>query len=119
MECRFKSEGPPSCLGEEIKAVLFQAVRELLANVVKHANAKTVEVYIQNSEDKLRIIVEDDGVGFNPTRPGPHEVGEGGFGLFNIRERLEYFGGILKIEPGRNKGTRVCMTIPITADVLP
>jgi len=118
IECRFRFEGPRSSLGEEIKAVLFQAVRELLANVVKHANANTVEVCMTNSEDELRIVVEDDGVGFDPAGIGPHGVGEGGFGLFNIRERLEYFGGNLKIETGREKGARVIMAVTTTADAL-
>ncbi|MHC4534208.1 MAG: PAS domain-containing sensor histidine kinase [Planctomycetota bacterium] len=116
IECKFKSEGPLSSLGDDIKVVLFQAVRELLANVVKHANASKVGVCITNSEDELKVIVEDDGAGFNPARIGPHRVGEGGFGLFNIRERLEYLGGNLEIESGRKKGACVIMSIPIKAD---
>jgi PAS domain S-box-containing protein len=116
IKCKFKSEGPQSSLEEDIRVVLFQAVRELLTNVVKHANASTVEVYVSNAEDGLRIVVEDDGVGFDPTEIGPHPAGRGGFGLFNIRERLEYLGGNVKIESERKKGARVTMTVAIRMD---
>ena len=94
IECKFSSEGPHLSIDDDIKVVLFQAVRELLANVIKHANASTLEVCIINSEDELKIIVEDDGVGFDPARIGSHAVGESGFGLFNIKERLEYTRGM-------------------------
>jgi signal transduction histidine kinase len=118
IECEFKSEGPLSSLGDDIKVVLYQAVRELLANIIKHANASKVGVCITNSGDELKVTVEDDGVGFDPARIGPHDVGEGGFGLFNIRERLEYLGGNLEIESGREKGACVIMSIPIQADAV-
>ena len=116
IKCKFKSEGPHSSLEEDIRVVLFQAVRELLANVVKHANASTIEVHVSNTEGELRIVVQDDGVGFDPTEIGPHPTGRGGFGLFNIRERLEYLGGNVKIESERKKGARVTMTVAIRMD---
>ncbi len=116
IKCKFKSEGPQSSLEEDVRVVLFQAVRELLANVVKHANASTVEVYISNTKDDLRIVVQDDGVGFDPTEIGPHPSGRGGFGLFNIRERLEYLGGNVKIESRRKNGARITMTVAIRMD---
>ena len=117
LRCTFKSEGPRSSLAEDIRVVLFQAVRELLANIVKHANASTVEVYVSNAEDRLRIVVQDDGVGFDPAKIGPHLVERGGFGLFSIRERLEYLGGNVTIESGLKKGARVTMTVPVKTNV--
>ena len=118
IKCKFKSEGPRSSLEENIRIVLFQAVRELLTNIVKHANASTIEVCVSNTEDRLRIVVQDDGVGFDPTETGPHQVGRGGFGLFNIRERLEYLGGNVKIESRRKKGARVTMTVAMRTDTV-
>ena len=111
--CKFTSEGVRLNPGEDIKVVLFQAVRELLANVVKHANASAIDVRIANTQDALKIVVEDDGVGFDPARIGPYPKQHSGFGLFNIKERLEYLGGNLKIEPGRKKGVRITMTVPV------
>jgi PAS domain S-box-containing protein len=116
IKCSFKSEGPRSSLEDDIKVVLFQAVRELLANVIKHANANSLEVCITNSGYELEVVVEDDGVGFNPNRIGPQRAEGSGFGLFNIRERLEYLGGSLTIESEQKKGARVTMSIPIKAD---
>jgi signal transduction histidine kinase len=118
IECKFSSEGSRSFLDDDIKVVLFQAVRELLANVIKHANASKLEVRIINSEDELRIIVEDNGIGFDTTIIGPHMVGESGFGLFNIRERVENLGGNLKIESGRQQGACVIISIPIKTEAV-
>jgi PAS domain S-box-containing protein len=118
IECKFKSEGPKSSLKEDVRIVLFQAVRELLANVIKHANASTIKVSVKNAEKNLQIVVEDNGVGFDPTKIGPQAIGQGGFGLFNIRERLEYFGGNFEIESRANSGTRVTMTVALRANIV-
>ena len=118
IKCEFKSEGPKSSLKEEVRIVLFQAVRELLANVIKHANASEIKISVKNTENSLQIVVEDDGVGFDPTKIGPRAIGRGGFGLFNIKERLEYFGGDFEIESRANNGTRVTMTVALRADVV-
>ena len=116
IKCKFKSEGSHSTLDSDIKVVLFQAVRELIANVIKHANASVLEVSIINSDEGLKVIVKDNGVGIDINRKGSHVVGESGFGLFNIRERLEYLGGSLNIESGCKKGTCVIMSLPNNAD---
>jgi len=116
--CKFTSEGVRSNPGEDIKVVLFQAVRELLANVVKHARASTIDVRIANTQDALKIVVEDDGVGFDPARIGPYPKQHSGFGLFNIKERLEYLGGNLKIESGARKGVRITMTVPVGTETV-
>jgi PAS domain S-box-containing protein len=116
--CKFTSEGVRSNPGEDIKVVLFQAVRELLANVVKHANASAIDVLIVNTEDGLKLVVEDDGVGFDPTRIGPYPKQHSGFGLFNIKERLEYLGGNLKIESWPRKGVRITMTVPVGTETV-
>ena len=113
IECHFRSEGPLLSLDDDIKVVLFRAARELLANVVKHAHATTVDLCTIHTGAELMIVVEDNGVGFDPAQVGPHGVGQGGFGLFNIRERLEYFGGSLEAETGDKQGARIVMTVPL------
>jgi signal transduction histidine kinase len=92
-------------------------VKELVANVVKYANASKVEVCIRKSGDTVRVGVEDDGVGFDVSKLDASFTPKGGFGLFNIKERLEYLGGNLKINSGPGKGTRVIMTTPIGQEV--
>lgn len=69
--------------------MLYRAVQALLVNVVKHAQAQNVKVSIGRDNDKVRIEVADDGVGFIPS---PQLNKTEGFGLFSIRERLNYLG---------------------------
>ena len=96
-------------LTHEVQIVLFQATRELLLNVVKHANAKKVVVSITEDQKKARITVIDDGIGFDG-KVSFHADASGGFGLFSIRERLKHLGGQLSIFSKPGKGTRVIMT---------
>ncbi len=99
-------------LDEEISVVLYQATREVLINVIKHAHAKSVEVSVNQIDGKIEVIVEDDGVGFAISGIGQFIQKSGGFGLFNIRERLNYFGGDIRIESKPENGTRVVLAIP-------
>lgn len=111
IKCTFTSQGPQISLDEDIRVVLYQGVRELLTNVVKYANASKVEVRTIKSNHQISIIVEDDGVGFEQSKATSPVGHKGGFGLFNVRERLEYLGGNLNIQSTPNKGTCVTMSI--------
>jgi signal transduction histidine kinase len=92
------------------KILLFQAVRELLTNVAKHAQASTVNVNISGSGDCVRIIVKDDGVGFDNALITDDKQGSG-FGLYSLSERLRHMGGDLEAESG-NWGTRITLVVP-------
>jgi len=98
---------------------LFQAVRELLLNVAKHAQAEHAWVRVSRTEDRhLRIEVRDDGVGFDVAEPtGP--TADGGFGMFSIRERLELLGGRLEIASSPGQGTQVTIFVPLGEEVAP
>jgi PAS domain S-box-containing protein len=100
-------------ISEETRIVLFQAVRELMVNVVKHAAASTCRVRIGRDEQAgtLEIVVEDDGCGYRA--PAAPDYSKGGFGLFNIRQRLERLGGSMRIEPRAGGGTAVTLTAPL------
>jgi PAS domain S-box-containing protein len=104
-------------LAQDTSVVLFQAVRELLTNVVKHANANKVKVCIDKSDKRAHVIVEDDGVGFELSRLKSPDKEKGGFGLFNVKERLEYLGGSFDINSKPNQGTRVTMAVPLESGV--
>ena len=109
-------EGILPLLSEEIRFILYRAVRELLINAVKHAQARQVEIRLQHKKGLLTIQVEDDGIGFDIPPSNPPINSARGFGLFNIYERLDHIGGVLLIhsEPGR--GTRVTLVSPLTRD---
>jgi PAS domain S-box-containing protein len=103
----------PKQFSDELRVFLFHAVREILINVAKHAEARRVAVSLHNTGAKVKVVVQDDGVGFR------FPVGElaasltGGFGLFNVRERLRHFGGDFEIESTPGKGTRVSLIAPM------
>jgi len=100
-------------LDDNVRVVLFQAVRELLMNVAKHARARTAEVSIRRIDQQLHVTVEDDGIGFDATHAAARRGATSGFGLFSIRERLGHLGGHVTIEPLPQRGTRVCLIAPL------
>jgi DNA-binding NarL/FixJ family response regulator/signal transduction histidine kinase len=83
----------PKPLRYEVRSTIFQAVRELLLNVAKHANTKHVQVSLTKDADCLVITVVDDGSGFAGEEGKVARGKNGGFGLFNVRQRVEYLGG--------------------------
>lgn len=110
---RFESDGASRSLPEEVGLALYQAVRELLFNVVKHAGTRSATVSTSCSSGHLRIAVQDDGVGFDPEGLGRCFDRTGGFGLFSLRERLSYLGGRVVLDSGPGRGTRVVLEMPL------
>ena len=100
-------------LNPDVKAILYQVIRELLNNVVKHSNARNAHVVIDMENGHFRLKVADDGVGFDPQTLGAPTV-EGGFGLYSIRERLIAVDGSLRIESTPGTGTVVTVILPQT-----
>jgi PAS domain S-box-containing protein len=98
-------------MNDEIRIILFQTVRELLANVVSHANAKHIQIFIAREDTALQVKIEDDGLGMGGSADAAN--GPLGFGFFSIGERLKYLGGHLEVlsEPGW--GTRVTLQVPL------
>jgi signal transduction histidine kinase len=95
----------------DVKVLLFQAVRELLTNVAKHAQAHAVSVSISGAGGNIRIAVQDDGVGFDNAVISDGRK-SGGFGLYALSERLRHMGGRLEAESG-SWGTRITLTLPL------
>jgi PAS domain S-box-containing protein len=99
-------------MSDEIRVLLFQTVRELMANVVKHASAKNIKVFITREDTTLQVKVEDDGLGLGVS-PEFSLEGPGGFGIFSIQERLKYLGGYLEVAAEPGWGTRVTLRVPL------
>jgi signal transduction histidine kinase len=98
---------------KDVQEVLFQAVRELLVNVAKHAGASEVRIHCECEKGWIRLRVVDDGAGFDPTTcVSPHPT-TGGFGLMIIRARLGLIGGNLYIDSHAGAGTSVMITLPV------
>jgi len=100
-------------LAEDIKHLVFESVRELLFNIVKHAGADHAQVRMQHSQEAgMRITIRDEGVGFDPERlKSAGDVGCG-FGLFSISERIGLLGGTFEIDSAPGKGSRFVLTVP-------
>ena len=93
--------------------ITFQAIRELLFNIVTHARAKSATVSIRRDDNALRINIEDDGIGFDTSELDAMASVSGGFGLFSIRERFQTLGGCLEIHSEPGCGTRVSFALPL------
>jgi signal transduction histidine kinase len=85
---------------------VVQLAREALSNVARHARAATCRVSLLRHGDGAVLIVDDDGIGFDP------DASPAGMGLVNLRERAASLGGALEIESAAEHGTIVRVTIP-------
>jgi signal transduction histidine kinase len=108
-------ERAPAVSRRDRRTLAFRLARELLFNVVKHAGASHAQLAAhpqpgkeEDADDWLRLVVRDEGDGFDPSRP----EGEG-YGLAGMRERLRYLGGTLEVESAPGEGTRATATIPL------
>jgi signal transduction histidine kinase len=108
-----EDDGNPKPLEDQVTVLLFQTVRELLQNVVKHARSKRAAVRCSVANDQLMIDVVDPGVGFEVHSINRLPTRQGGFGLFNIRERLKLMGGHVDIHSVVGEGTTVRIRVPL------
>ncbi|MDC0358667.1 PAS domain S-box protein [Oligoflexia bacterium] len=111
-------DGLPKPIDDEHRAIIFQAVRELLNNCVKHAKADNVFVRLKREDTKVQVDVEDDGVGCDTSEIAFSVEKPGCFGLFNIRERVEYLGGKFQIQSQIGRGTKVILTVPAKVETM-
>jgi len=109
----FSDDGKDKPLTDDIRILLFQAVRELLVNIRKHARARKVKIFIEKNKDNIQIEVKDDGIGFDISVLDSYCEKDIGFGLLNIRERIDIVGGSFEIESNKNKGTKITLKAPI------
>ncbi|HNT43394.1 MAG TPA: PAS domain-containing sensor histidine kinase, partial [Syntrophorhabdaceae bacterium] len=109
----FESDGLEKPIRDEIRVLLFTAVRELLANVVKHSGATRVKVTVRRVDENISIHVADDGRGFNASKRSYHIAEARGFGLFSIRERLQSLGGHMDVRSQVGRGARIILVAPL------
>lgn len=112
-----RDDGEPKPLSEDMLVIVFQTVRELLFNVVKHARTDKAIVTLAAEGDRLRVTVEDKGAGFDAANHRFDPDTRGGFGLFNVRERLGAMGGGLEIASAPGRGTTATVTAPLATPV--
>ncbi|MBW2485400.1 MAG: PAS domain S-box protein [Deltaproteobacteria bacterium] len=113
LKCSVETDKKSAPLSQDIEIVLFRSVRELLVNIVKHAQARKVKITIRVNKSNLRIRVTDDGIGFSTEAKAARTYRDQQFGLFNITERVRHLGGSLEVDSQRSKGTMVTLVAPL------
>lgn len=109
----FEDDQKPKPLNDETTILLYQAARELMINVSRHAKARNIYLSLQRDYKRVRIEVKDDGIGFDVSHIDPHSTRTSGFGLFTINERLKYLGGQFRVESKPGHGARAVLIAPI------
>jgi signal transduction histidine kinase len=95
-------------LPPDIETSLYRIVQEGLTNVLHHANASSVGILLERSGGKIKLFIEDDGIGFAPDQVEVNDQ----LGLVGMRERAEMFGGNLTIESSSGNGTSIIVEVP-------
>lgn len=117
LSVRVVSKNEIKKIPDDLAILIFQSIRELLFNVVKHAEAKESVVHLEMEESQQLIVkVIDQGKGFDVSTTRISYTGNGKFGLFNIRERLEALGGRMEIRSHPGEGTEIIIQIPMISE---
>lgn len=109
----FAHDGFQSRRGDETERAIYRIVQEALTNVATHSHARSVRVHLSATAGSCRLMVEDDGIGFDVVdaeRPGRRR----GLGLLGIRERVSQLRGTVTIESGSASGTRLEVCLPLS-----
>jgi len=104
----------PERLPEPIELTLYRITQEALTNATRHAEAHRVSVVVLQSDDEVKLILEDDGQGFDPSSLGQN--GCNGLGLTSMRERTALCGGTFLVESTPGHGTTIRVAIPLDGD---
>src|SRR5215216_179509 len=109
LKVNFHQTGFPSELDKDITLCVFRIAQEGLRNCVKHSGADSVEVILTKTQSAVRLLVSDNGCGFN-TKSG---LMEKGLGFINMKERLHFLGGEMTVYSQPRGGTRIKVSVPL------
>jgi signal transduction histidine kinase len=112
LKIKLNKSGSINGLREDLQITLFKSTQEILTNAVKHSGADKIVIKTSGTENEIRIEISDNGRGFDPVNLNNENPNNDKFGLFNIKERLDYLGGQVKIKSAINEGTQVMLSAP-------
>ena len=107
----FAADDTPPALGPDARLALYRIAQECFHNIARHAGASEVNVELSVWDNRMRLVIEDDGRGFAP----PEARGQGGLGLASMEERARLAGGRLTVDSAPGRGARVAVEVPIEA----
>lgn len=110
LPCSLESNGNSFRLSSERELAIFRIVQEALHNVKKHAEAGHIRISVDFSSEALRVVVADDGTGFDQKAVSADQAGH--LGLISMRERAESIGARLGVESAPHRGTKVVVEVP-------
>lgn len=99
-------------LNPKLEIYIYRIIQEAINNIIKHSQAKNFNIQLIESPSVIRIMVSDDGIGFNIKSIENRSNGKIGYGLFNLKERVENLGGETKIDSTLNNGTILYIQLP-------
>lgn len=101
-------------LDSRIETNLYRIIQESVNNALKYARASNISVRFSHNINNLNIVIEDDGKGFDYDRvEGSGHFKKAGHGIFNMKERTAFIGGVFKLETELGKGTRIHITLSL------
>jgi PAS domain S-box-containing protein len=106
----FESLGKPVILEQTQKINLYRIAQEAITNAIKHGNAESISVQLNEEDDQVQLTIEDDGVGFKTGMDYDQSVHHG---LTNMKERAEIMGGTFTVESDSDRGTLIIVEAPI------
>jgi PAS domain S-box-containing protein len=109
----FHNESADLRLQRDTAITLFQAAREVLANIIKHSGATGATFRLSHDDNNVRIEVQDNGTGFPVEETLSRKPQELGLGLVSMRERIVHLGGSVEIQSEPGNGTRVFLAVPL------
>lgn len=110
LQISLKMEGLRDDLDENIQVVMYRIIQECINNTIKHAEASSIDIVIQQKENSIFTLIADNGKGFNPLKLNSKSAG---LGLENIKSRIEFLKGKIEIDSAENQGTKVNVEIPL------
>jgi CheY-like chemotaxis protein len=112
LQVNLQAEPDAEPVSQKLATVLFRSIRELLFNIVKHANADSAVMQANSKNGLIHIQVSDPGRGFDLDKIRSQKDSKGGFGLFNVEERIRFLGGTFHVKSAPGEGTRIDISVP-------
>ncbi len=107
LNVQFEIIGKPERLAVELETAIYRIVQEALTNIVRHAKAKRADVILETTNDGVMVIVEDDGIGFDPRKVTADHLG-----LVGMQERATMLGGKITYESSPEQGSIIKLEVP-------